>query len=180
MPAGDFSFPSFYSYPPYFTLQPNEESRQRQLQLWRKLVVQYCEATRTFVLNLDQEESAIFTNKSIDRNLGREGRELVCDGLVQNEQALWLPPEKAKQRCLVTRVPIRIWAQTILRVVNDRFTTKTMALVNLYSGEDVQGTELDGLPEELVLRALKALKAEGKVALFSLDDGSGAQGVKFQ
>jgi hypothetical protein len=37
--APAFSFPPFFSYPPYFTIQPVKETRDKQLELWRDLVV---------------------------------------------------------------------------------------------------------------------------------------------
>jgi hypothetical protein len=73
-------------------------------------------------------------------SLDRAGRQLVCEGLVTEDKAIWLQPEKEKRRCLVTRQPIRIWAATIVNVVNVRFTSKTMTIENLFSGEDVAGT----------------------------------------
>ena len=72
--------------------------------------------------------------------LNLQGRQLVCQGLVDEDKAIWLSPERARNRCLVTRQPMRVWAATILRIVTDQFTTKTMPVDNLYSGEDVQGT----------------------------------------
>ena len=73
-------------------------------------------------------------------SLSLQGRQLVCDKLVAEDKAFWLKPEKDKRACIVTRQPVRVWADTIARVVDERFATKVLTLENLYSGEDVKGT----------------------------------------
>lgn len=73
-------------------------------------------------------------------SLNLQGRQLVCESLVQEGKAIWLAPEKERKQCLITRQPVRVWASTILRIVTEQFTTKTMPVENLYSGEDVVGT----------------------------------------
>ena len=36
-----FQFPEFYSFPPFFTIQPVLASREKQLALWRELILRY-------------------------------------------------------------------------------------------------------------------------------------------
>ena len=64
----------------------------------------------------------------------------MCDALVADDKAVWVKPEKDKTRCMITRQPMRMWADAIMRVVSVRFVSKTTTLENLYSGEDVEGT----------------------------------------
>ena len=52
----------------------------------------------------------------------------------------------------------------------------------LSSGDDTRGSEVHGLPRELLLRALVALQARGKAKLFrgaGAGGGAGEEGVKF-
>ena len=63
--GGGFEFPDFYSYPPYFTLQPVKETREKQLASWRNLVVTYCRANRVF--DFDPKTFSLFENKAINR-----------------------------------------------------------------------------------------------------------------
>jgi len=58
--------PAWYSFPPYFTLQPVRETRERQLALWREFIVEYCRAHRTFVVSVD-EDTPLFVNGAINR-----------------------------------------------------------------------------------------------------------------
>ena len=43
MALSSFEMPAFYSYPPYFTLQPVAATRAKQSASWRKLILEYCE-----------------------------------------------------------------------------------------------------------------------------------------
>lgn len=50
----------------------------------------------------------------------------------------------------------------------------------LSSGDDTRGSEVHGLPRELLLRALVVLQARGKAKLFrGAGGGAGEEGVKF-
>lgn len=197
-------------------IQPNEETQQKQLTLWRQLLVQYCEATRVCappayrlaradVCAVSRLLSAHSAKPTVSRghasprspacrhlncswtmtratssrtlqlavrlyihhtassshpatprasaqpytcnsrsqgagSLSLPGRQLVCQGLVQEDKAIWLRPEKERKRCLITRKPMRVWADTVLRVVHEELTSKTFPVENLCSGEDVSGT----------------------------------------
>lgn len=50
----------------------------------------------------------------------------------------------------------------------------------LSSGDDTRGSEVHGLPRELLLRALQALESRGKAKLFrGATGGQDEEGVKF-
>jgi ESCRT-II complex subunit VPS25 len=72
MAASDksFVFPEFWSYPPYFTLQPIPETRQKQKELWSSLILSYCRHHKIFQINVDdaaQQQSPPFANPAIKR-----------------------------------------------------------------------------------------------------------------
>lgn len=169
-----FTFPAFFSYPPYFTLQPNKDTQTKQVELWKQLLLQYSKAKRKYKYYLTEDACAPFHNPSIQRSLSLEGRQAVCRALIAEGKAEW-----ASKDCtvvLVTLQPVKQWADTILTVVRTRFTTSIVMVEELHSGEDAHGTELEGLPEELVRKALKVLEKDGRVTMFSTDKGTG---VKF-
>lgn len=67
-PDQSFTFPEFWNYPPYFTLQPIPETQQKQKQLWRSLILAYCRHHRIFLLDVDTSpEVPLFTNPAINR-----------------------------------------------------------------------------------------------------------------
>lgn len=68
-PSGDggFEFPEFWEYPPYFTVQPVPETFEKQKDLWCGLILRYCKHTRTFIVDVHDEDFVLFRNKKIDR-----------------------------------------------------------------------------------------------------------------
>lgn len=62
-----FELPPTYNFPPFFTIQPNDEVRMMQLKEWRDIVIKWHEANaKTSMSVLDWP---LFENKRIDREL---------------------------------------------------------------------------------------------------------------
>ncbi|KAK4856030.1 hypothetical protein QYF36_013404 [Acer negundo] len=68
---GDFKLPAFFNYPPYFTLQPVRETREKQVQLWKELILDYCRTQKIFVIGLE-EEFPLFSNLVIEKLQGMD------------------------------------------------------------------------------------------------------------
>lgn len=173
---GDFKLPNFFNYPPYFTLQPVRETREKQIQLWKELILEYCKTQKIFVVSLE-EDFSLFSNPVIERSLSHEAREAFLSALVAEGRAEWL--DKSHRKCLVLWHRIQDWADIIVRFVKDYgLEDSVMTVEELRTGVESQGTELHGMDRTVLLRALKLLENKGKLALFkgsSTDD----EGVKF-
>lgn len=173
---GDFKLPNFFNYPPYFTLQPVRETREKQIQLWKELILEYCKTQKIFVVSLE-EDFPLFSNPVIERSLSHEAREAFLSALVAEGRAEWL--DKSHRKCLVLWHRIQDWADIIVRFVKDYgLEDSVMTVEELRTGVESQGTELHGMDRTVLLRALKLLENKGKLALFkgsSTDD----EGVKF-
>eukprot|EP00271_Cylindrocystis_brebissonii_P012918 TRINITY_DN32426_c0_g1_i1.p1 TRINITY_DN32426_c0_g1~~TRINITY_DN32426_c0_g1_i1.p1 ORF type:complete len:181 (+),score=38.24 TRINITY_DN32426_c0_g1_i1:153-695(+) len=171
----EFPFPAFYHYPPYFTLQPIKDSREKQIQLWKDLILAYCKHQRLYVIELD--DCPLFKNAAIDRKLSNEAKEVVLGGLVAEGRAEW--PDKSHRNCLILWRRVEDWADVILKFVEENGLNDSVMLVEeLRSGDEVRKTELEGLDSLLLYRALKVLEGRGKAQLFrgnTADD----EGVKF-
>ncbi|KAL0304912.1 UNVERIFIED_CONTAM: Vacuolar protein sorting-associated protein 25 [Sesamum angustifolium] len=152
---GEFKLPHFFNYPPYFTLQPVRETREKQIQLWKELILDYCRTQKIFVVGLD-EDFPLFSNPVIERSLSHEAREAFLSALVLED-----------------------WADLIISFVKDNgLEDGVMTVEEIRSGVESQGTELHGMDRTILMRALKHLEHRGKLALFkgtSADD----EGVKF-
>ncbi|PNW86188.1 hypothetical protein CHLRE_02g076400v5 [Chlamydomonas reinhardtii] len=161
---GSFAFPYFHNYPPYFTLQPVKETRDKQVALWCSLVLQYCQHTKTFVLDV-QGDSPLFVNKVINRKLNQEARVAILDELATQGRAEWM--DKGKTRCLVYWRRVDEWAGAVTEFVRTfGLSDSVMTVDELSSGDDVRGTDLYGVHPEILTRALKLLEAQGKVRTF--------------
>lgn len=175
--AGTFSYPYYHSYPPFFTLQPVKETKDKQVGLWCSLILAYCQHHKAFVLDVSDDASPLFNNSSINRKLSAEARTVLLDDLVSQGKAEWL--DKGKRQCLVLWKKVDEWAAAIYSFAKTYgLSDSVMTLDELSGGDDVRGTDLYGLDKDLLMRALKALEAQGKVRIFK-----GAtpeeQGVKF-
>jgi len=69
-----FIYPPFYSFAPFFTIQPNVTTRSKQLELWANIICSYCEDKRLFALDIsDASKSELWRNNDIDRKLNSDG-----------------------------------------------------------------------------------------------------------
>ncbi|KAK2990093.1 hypothetical protein RJ640_017764 [Escallonia rubra] len=155
---GDFKLPQFFNYPPYFTLQPVRETRDKQVQLWKEMILDYCRTQRIYVIGLE-EDFPLFTNHAIER------------------RAEWM--DKSHRKCLILWHRVQDWADLILHFVKENgLEDSVMTVEEIRSGTESRGTELHGMDRTVLMRALKLLEHKGKLAIFkgtSADD----EGVKF-
>nr|XP_023913650.1 vacuolar protein sorting-associated protein 25 [Quercus suber]XP_023913651.1 vacuolar protein sorting-associated protein 25 [Quercus suber]XP_023913652.1 vacuolar protein sorting-associated protein 25 [Quercus suber]POF09075.1 vacuolar protein sorting-associated protein 25 [Quercus suber] len=173
---GDFKLPHFFNYPPYFTLQPVRDTREKQVQLWKDLILDYCRTQKIFVIGLE-EDFALFSNPVIERSLSHEAREAFLSALVSEGRAEWL--DKRHRKCLILWHRVQDWADIIFHFVKDNgLEDSVMTVEEIRSGIESRGTELHGIDRTILMRALRVLEQKGKLAIFkgtSADD----EGVKF-
>uniref|UniRef100_A0A7N0VC47 Vacuolar protein sorting-associated protein 25 n=1 Tax=Kalanchoe fedtschenkoi TaxID=63787 RepID=A0A7N0VC47_KALFE len=136
---GEFKLPHFFNYPPYFTLQPVRDTREKQVQLWKELILDYCRTQKIFTIILD-EEFPLFTNPVIDRSLSHEAREAFLSALISEGRAEWM--DKGHKKCLVLWLRIQDWADCILRFVKDNgLEDSVMTIEEIRTGIESRGTE---------------------------------------
>ncbi|XP_027081262.1 vacuolar protein sorting-associated protein 25 isoform X2 [Coffea arabica] len=155
---GEFKLPHFFNYPPYFTLQPVRDTREKQVQLWKELIIEYCRAQKVFIIGLE-EDFPLFSNRAIER------------------RAEWT--DKGHKKCLILWHRIQEWADLIVHFVKENgLEDNVMTVEEIRSGTESRGTELYGIDRSVLMRALKLLEHKGKLVIFkgtSTDD----EGVKF-
>ncbi|XP_059275588.1 vacuolar protein sorting-associated protein 25 [Lycium ferocissimum] len=173
---GEFKLPNFFNYPPYFTLQPVRETREKQIQLWKELIIDFCRTQKIFVIGLE-EDFPLFNNPTIERSLSHEARGAFLSALVSDGRAEWM--DKGHRKCLVLWHCIQDWADLIVNFVKEYgLEDSVMTVEEIRSGAESRGTELQGMDRTVLMRALKLLEHKGKLAIFkgtSADD----EGVKF-
>ncbi|KAI5436858.1 Vacuolar protein-sorting-associated protein 25, variant 4 [Lathyrus oleraceus] len=114
---GEFKLPNFFNYPPYFTLQPVRDTREKQIQLWKELIIDYCKTQKIFVIGIE-DEFPLFTNTVIEnfdsaRSLTHEAREALLSALVSEGRAEWM--DKGRRKCLILWHRIQDWADILLQ-----------------------------------------------------------------
>ncbi|XP_004300185.1 PREDICTED: vacuolar protein sorting-associated protein 25-like isoform 1 [Fragaria vesca subsp. vesca] len=159
-----------------FRLQPVRDTREKQIQLWKDLILDYCRTQKIFVIALE-EDFPLFSNPAIERSLSHEAREAFLSILVSDGRAEWL--DKRHRKCLILWHRIQEWANIILNFVKEYgLEDSVMTVEEIRSGIESRGTELHGIDRTILMRALKLLEQKGKLAIFkgtTADD----EGVKF-
>ena len=73
--SGGFQWPWQYHFPPFFTVQPNSDTRAKQLEAWCSLVLDYHRANKSYVLDVSEAQSStLFSNEDKNRILRRKSR----------------------------------------------------------------------------------------------------------
>jgi ESCRT-II complex subunit VPS25 len=119
--------PSLFSFPPFFTRQPNAQTYTAQKSAWTSLILKYYRARRIWRIDVNQEtieKVPIFSNRDIQRTswfmsanilLGKMKleflRELV-EGMVDEGQAEWVGKGTRVQALLYWLKPEE-WANMI-------------------------------------------------------------------
>ncbi|CAF4513724.1 unnamed protein product [Rotaria sp. Silwood1] len=146
----------YYDFPPFFTLQPNLDTRRKQLDAWCSLVLDYCRLKK--VCQLDQNFIQILLEELRNR------------GNIE-----W--QDKNKRHCLVLWKSIEEWAKTVYHWITSRGMNGTVCtFYELLYGDDTRSAEFHKIDENLFRRILMELEKRGQATVF-LDNG--AEGVKF-
>lgn len=105
-----FQFPPAYSFPPFFTLQPNTTTLHSQRQKWSTLILSYCRHHRLTKLSLPESiETDLFYNRKIGKRLGiADAREMV-EGMRKEGRAEWIVRKGGEE----TRDLVWIWWRSL-------------------------------------------------------------------
>uniref|UniRef100_A0A8C5MQ69 Vacuolar protein-sorting-associated protein 25 n=1 Tax=Leptobrachium leishanense TaxID=445787 RepID=A0A8C5MQ69_9ANUR len=157
-------------------LQPNVDTRQKQLSAWSSLVLSYSRHNKLYTLSvMEIQESPLFNNKKIQRKLPLESVQVVLEELRKKGNLEWL--DKTKARFLIMWRRPDEWGKVIYQWVSKNgMTNSVFTLYELISGDDTAGEEFHGLEEAMLLRSLEALQTEHKAEIITLND---SRGVKF-
>jgi ESCRT-II complex subunit VPS25 len=179
--SSTFIFPPTYSFPPFFSPQPNTQTRSAQLSKWSSLVQSYCRHHRIFKLLLsDALESPLFHNAKVKRRLSAQDAKAVIDYMTSKEgdnHAEWIGPPGEKASAWIWWRKPEEWAGMLEAWVDE--TGQKGAVLTLYElveGEATEGQEFHGMDMELLRKSLGTLIKKGKAQVFG---GEGQEGVKF-
>ena len=106
----------FHDFPPMYTIQPAEITREKQLRLWSELILKYYSSKGESVMIPGSFEH--FTNPKIDRSLSEDGRLLVCDFMVNHGNAEWIDI-KQKSRLRLIFKSVEVLASEIFKYADE-------------------------------------------------------------
>lgn len=83
-----FTFPEHYNWPCFFTIQANNDTRDKQLKLWQELICAYSEANRIHSWGISElRASELCVNKVINRQLAERDFAILVEYLVKSGTA---------------------------------------------------------------------------------------------
>lgn len=181
MAASDFQWPWQYSFPPFFTLQPNTDTRQKQIEAWCSLILAYCRHHNIFVLDLPSAQSKslpLFHNQDIERRLSSDALKAVFDQLHSRGQCEWLDGKIKNSSLIYWKTPTE-WGNLIYNwAVGTGNTNTVCTFFELKEGDDVAGEEFFGIDDRALINALQTLEKQRKAEIIR-DENEDIQGVKF-
>ena len=196
-------WPWQYSFPPFFTLQPNEDTRRKQLDAWSDLVLAYCKRNRIYQLDLvEHESSELFNNKKIERKCSLELMRAVVDYMVRAGRAEWIeanstpsskrhsssktsssavvsPSSATSTKCFVLWHTLDEWSSIIYDYVSRNALQNTVCtFYELTESDDCSKEEFARMDKALFNKCLTNLQRQRKAELIQLGDQRD-MGVKF-
>ncbi|CAK9785673.1 ESCRT-II complex, vps25 subunit [Cutaneotrichosporon oleaginosum] len=173
-----YVLPAIWSFPPFFTLQPNPSTQAHQLTLWSEIILGWAKHDRVFSVNADSPEPGeVFTNGKIQRRLLPPALRQVLAHMA--EQGTAAPESKGASTYLLYWRKPEEWGQVIHDWASDSGQTGTiMTFYEITDGDASYTAEFAGLPAQLLRRSLETLVKKGKAQLIRSGDGEG-DGVRF-
>ncbi|KAL7409861.1 ESCRT-II complex subunit-domain-containing protein [Mrakia frigida] len=189
-PSTGYIFPPIWSFPPFFTQQPNPQTLLHQTSLWTSLLLSWARFHRVFNLNSEDPPDLmpeVCFNRRINRKLGKEFLRYLMGEMVKAGQAAptTLPPSRN-----VKELPSSVtlywlkpeeWASSIYEWVSN--TGQTNSILTFYDLQSDTSTQFHDLPLPLLRLALAVLVKQGKAQVFRGTTGEDGQeegeGVKF-
>lgn len=163
-------WPWEYSFPPFFTLQPHQPTREKQLQSWKHLVISYCQANTLSTLDLiEAGDLPLFFNSSIDRRLSLDEIREVCEHLESSGNLEWT--DKSRRRAYVFWKSPAQFGTEIYRWVTETGQTGTVMTLTELMEEGESGNAWKGISHEILLKALHVLQKDKKAEVFEENDG---------
>ncbi|GAA5940380.1 ESCRT-II subunit protein VPS25 [Sporobolomyces koalae] len=182
-PESTYLFPSLYSFPAFFTRQPNPSVWQHQLSQWINLILSYCRHTRRSTLNLSLAtvtDLELFHHRRIHRSLSLETLRAITDAMRAMNPPTIEPVSKSNPNEVYVywKTPSE-WASTIYDWIRETGQQNSiLTFYELTQDSPIESLEFYNLPEGLLRKALDILTKQGKCSILK-GIGEQGDGVKF-
>jgi ESCRT-II complex subunit VPS25 len=189
------NWPWQYDFPPFFTRQPNDDTRRKQFDAWTDLIITYCKSNKIHQLNLsDAQSTELFTNKKINRKCSIELIVEIIDYLVKQKRAEWIESHsgssprkskhssddnKEKKSCFIFWNTLDEWARIIYDYANkNALTNSVCTFFELIESDDTKNEQFHKIDKHVFRKSLLVLQSQSKAEIFQIEDES-EYGVKF-
>ncbi|XP_075166752.1 vacuolar protein sorting 25 [Haematobia irritans] len=171
----EFHWPWEYTFPPFFTLQPHEETRRQQISVWSDLFLRYLKYLNKFTISIHDNTFPLYNNESLKRKLSSTMILQILENLQNTGHAK--PIDKKRTEWQVYWNTLEEFANMIYDWIQETGQVNTVfTLYEIAHGDTTEGREFHDIDEEVLLNVLRLLETRGKCELIEMD---GSYGVKF-
>ncbi|KAK7421295.1 hypothetical protein QQZ08_010011 [Neonectria magnoliae] len=176
--SASFAFPREYHFPAFYTRQTNLTTLHAQRTKWSALILAYARHHRIFRLALSSAaDSDLFFNRRIDRRLQLDDIRDVVDFMRKDGRAEYVGGGSSGDVVFLFWRKPGEWAGLVESYVEETGQKGSVLTVyELVEGDGTKGTDIHGMDNEILLKALNVLVKRGKAQIFGQDD---SLGVKF-
>jgi len=158
-----------------YTLQPSQDTREKQLRLWADIVLKAHEARKESLMVPASWD--LFENAAIDRKLDADSRTAVIAHMIEAGNAEWDNEDKSRVR-LIFKSVAALASEVYLYVQKQGLQGNIVTVYELYASDEHADSGFHGTDPVLFLRALEQLEEEGRCTVFQ-GGTTEENGVKF-
>ncbi|KAI5464663.1 ESCRT-II complex subunit-domain-containing protein [Mariannaea sp. PMI_226] len=173
-----FVWPREYHFPAFYTRQTNLTTLHAQRKKWSSLILGYTRHHRIFRLALSSAaDSDLFFNRRLERRLQLDDIRDVIDFMRKDGLAEDVGGGNSGDVVFIHWRKPEEWAALVESYVEETGQKGSVLTVyELVEGDGTKRTEIHGMDNDVLLKALNILVKRGKAQIFGEDD---SLGVKF-
>ncbi|QLG71461.1 hypothetical protein HG535_0B05030 [Zygotorulaspora mrakii] len=185
------TLPAIYSFPPFFTRQPNALIRKQQITSWIEVILQYCKLKKCWSMTVEGSpvegnpndsninpltggtDNSIFTNSEIQRSVPQVFvEEIWCQMCEENKAVGADQGPKDSSRYYILWRNFDSWASLVLQWFEDAGKlNQVVTIYELTQGDETMTWEFHGMPEQLMAYCLKPLEQRNRATLINDERG---------
>ena len=172
-----FEPPSFYNFRPFFTIQPVQATREKQLKLWRDLIVSYHVHHKSFRM-VDPPHWPLFKNDAIGRKLSTDAIKLVINSLVEEGVAEWEDEDHPVNLIVMSKSSATLAHELYEWATKENLVGYIVTIYEIHAGDDYVDSPFQGMDPVILRKALEVLEAGGKAVVIQGENPQD-DGIKF-
>lgn len=173
-----YSFPEYYSWPFFFTLQKHSETRRKQLLMWTELILKFCKDNKIWRLSKSVFYDNLGKNAKINRRISLDSIDIIFSSMVQQHRAMYVN-QINKDEIFILWKTFNEWEEFLYSsAVNRHSIEKIETLDYISQDDDNEKEEYYQIDRDLLILILKNLEKKGKCNLLA-DNNNSYVGVKF-
>jgi ESCRT-II complex subunit VPS25 len=174
---GGYVPPPFYNFRPFFTIQPVQATREKQLKLWRDLIVSYHVHHKSFRM-VDPPNWPLFKNDAIGRKLSTDAVKLVIDSLVEEGVAEWEDEDHPVNLIVMSKSSATLAHELYAWATKESLVGYIVTIYEIHAGDDYVDSPFQGMDPVILRKALEVLEAGGKAVVIQGEKPED-DGIKF-